>query len=44
MKKILFGALAGLIAGLILPAEPREHLSRRLAGVIGRMVTHMPEG
>jgi hypothetical protein len=44
MKKILFGVMAGLLAGLILPAEARERLSRRLAGITRRMVTHVPEG
>ena len=44
MKKILFGVMAGLIAGLILPAESREQLSRRLAGAIAGLEARAPEG
>ena len=41
---ILGGAIAGLIAGLLLPTEWREKLSRRLGALIGGMVEPMPDG
>lgn len=50
MKKVRFliailgGAIAGLIAGLLLSTEQRERLSRQLAGFIKGMVGHMPDG
>jgi uncharacterized membrane protein YeaQ/YmgE (transglycosylase-associated protein family) len=44
MKKLLFGVTAGLIAGLLLPTEPRLKLSQLLAGVMGDMLGRMPDG
>lgn len=47
MKKLLLLIvifLAGLIAGLALPAELRGKLSRPLAARIGRCLEHMPDG
>lgn len=41
---LLGGGIAGLMAGLLLPTEQREQLSRRLAALIGGMLEHMPEG
>jgi hypothetical protein len=41
---ILGGAIAGVIAGLILPAEWRGKLSRPLEALIRGMVEHMPDG
>jgi len=41
---ILGGAIAGLIVGLLLSTEQREKLSRQLAGLIGGMVEHVPDG
>lgn len=46
MKKLLLLViifLAGLIAGLVLPAEWRGKLSRPLAAGIGRCLEHMPD-
>ena len=49
MKKVLLavvillgGGIAGLMAGLLLPTEQREQLSRQLAASIGGMVVHCP--
>ncbi len=46
MKKVwlLIAVLAGLIAGLVLPAEWRAKLSRPLAARIRPCLEHMPEG
>ena len=44
MKKVLIGVIVGLTAGLLLPAQPREKLSRQLAAVIERMEERMPDG
>ena len=50
MKKLLLliallgGVIAGLMAGLLLPTEQREKLSRQLATSIGGMVEHLPDG
>jgi len=44
MKRLLFGMIAGLILGLLLPTEQRDKFSRRLATVIGAMVEYMPDG
>jgi len=50
MKKVrllialLGGAIAGVIAGLILPAKWRGKLSRPLAGLIGGMLERVPDG
>ena len=50
MKKVwlliaIFGGLiAGLFAGLVLPAEWREKLSRPLAAPIGHCLEQMPDG
>jgi hypothetical protein len=51
MKKVLMpmaillgGGIAGLMAGLLLPTEQREQLSRQLAASIGGMVEHCPDG
>ena len=51
MKKVLIpiaillgGAITGLMAGLLLPTEQREQLSRQLAASIGGMVEQMPDG
>ncbi len=45
MKKVwlLVAVVAGLIAGLVLPAEWRAKLSQPLATVMGRMVANMPD-
>ncbi len=40
---ILGGLIAGVIAGLVLPAEWRAKLSRPPATVIGRCLEHMPD-
>ena len=46
MKKsrLLIAILGGLIVGLVLPIEWRAKLSQPLAGLIGGMVEHMPDG
>ncbi len=47
MKKVLLLAvtlLAGVIAGLVLPAEWRAKLSRSLAAPIGHCLEHMSDG
>ena len=47
MKKVLLLIailLAGMLAGLLLPAEWRGKLSRPLAARIGRCLEHMPDG
>lgn len=51
MKKWLFrilfllgGIVAGVIAGLVMPAEWRAKLSQPLASVIGRMLVQAPDG
>ncbi len=51
MKKVLLlmvillgGVIAGVIAGLVLPAEQREKLSRSLAAPIGHCLECMPDG
>jgi hypothetical protein len=51
MKKWLFripfllgGIVAGVIAGLVMPAEWRAKLSRQLASVIGHCLEQMPDG
>ena len=47
MKRLLLliaGLLGGLFVGLLLPTEQRERLSRQLAGAMGEMVEHMPDG
>ncbi len=50
MKKVrllivfLGGAIAGGIAGLIMPAECRAKLSRPLGNLIERMEGRMPDG
>jgi hypothetical protein len=42
---VLFGGMtAGLMAGLLLPTEQREKLSRRLATSMEGMVEHCPGG
>jgi uncharacterized membrane protein YeaQ/YmgE (transglycosylase-associated protein family) len=41
---LLVGGFAGMFAGLLLPTEQREKVSRQLAGVIRGMVEHMPDG
>ena len=41
---LLGGGIAGLMAGLLLPTEQREQLSRKLAASIGGMVEQMPDG
>ena len=49
MKKVLFliailgSLISGLIAGLILPAEWREKLSRLLAAPMGHCLAQMPD-
>lgn len=46
MKKVLLLIvilLAGMLAGLVLPAEWRAKLSRPLAAGIGRCLGHMPD-
>jgi len=50
MKKVLSlaillgGLTAGVIVGLVMPAEQRAKLSRSLAVPIGRCLGHMPDG
>ena len=47
MKRVLLliaGLLGGLFVGLLLPTEQREKISRQLAGTMGGMVEHMPDG
>jgi hypothetical protein len=44
MVILLGGGIAGLMAGLLLPTEQREQLSRQLAGSIGGMLEQMPDG
>jgi uncharacterized protein HemY len=47
MKKVLLlmiVLLAGMLVGLLLPAEWRGKLSRRLAARIGRCLERMPDG
>jgi hypothetical protein len=44
MAILLGGGIAGLMAGLLLPTEQREQLSRQLADSIGRMLEQMPDG
>ena len=44
MVILLGGGIAGLMAGLLLPTEQREQLSRQLAGSIGGMLDHCPDG
>jgi hypothetical protein len=44
MALLLGGGIAGLLAGLLLPAEQREQLSRQLAALIGGMAEHCPDG
>jgi hypothetical protein len=47
VKKVLLllaFLLAGLMAGLLLPAEWRAKLSRPLAARIGPCLEHMPDG
>jgi uncharacterized membrane protein YeaQ/YmgE (transglycosylase-associated protein family) len=41
---LLVGGFAGMLAGLLLPTEQRDKVSRQLAGVIRGMVEHMPDG
>jgi hypothetical protein len=41
---LLVGVAAGVLAGLLLPTEQREQLSRQLAASIGGMVEHCPDG
>jgi len=41
---LLGGVIVGLIAGLLLPTEQREKLSRTLATLIGGMEERMPDG
>jgi hypothetical protein len=51
MKKVLLlmaillgGVFVGLLAGLVLPAEQREKLSRALAVRIGHCLERIPDG
>ena len=44
MALLLEGVVVGLMIGLLLPTEQRLRLSQQLAGVIGGMEEHMPEG
>ncbi len=51
MKKVLLpmaillgGGIAGLMAGLLLPTDQREQLSRQLAASIERMIERCPDG
>jgi len=51
MKKVLVliamllgGVMAGVIAGLLMPAGQRAKLSRSLATPIGRCLEHIPDG
>ena len=47
MKKVLLLVavlLAGMLVGLILPAEWRAKISRPLAARIGPCLAHMPDG
>ena len=47
MKRVLLlsvGLIGGLVVGLLLPTEQREKLSRQLAGTMGGMLEHMPDG
>jgi hypothetical protein len=44
MVILLGGGIAGLVAGLLLPTEQREQLSRQLAGSIEGMLEQMPDG
>ncbi len=50
MKKVLLliatlfgGVIAGVIAGLLMPAEQREKLSRSLAAPIKSCLEHVPD-
>jgi uncharacterized integral membrane protein len=47
LPRILFllgSFVAGLVAGLLLPAAQRLRLSRRLAAGIGKVAEQMPDG
>jgi hypothetical protein len=50
MKKVLLlaillgGLIAGVMAGLLMPAELRQKISRLLAAPIRRCLGHMPDG
>jgi hypothetical protein len=44
MAILLGGVIAGVIVGLLMPAEQREKLSRWLAAPIGRCLEHIPDG
>jgi hypothetical protein len=47
LLRILFllgGFVAGLVAGLLLPAAQRLRLSQQLAAGIGRVAERMPDG
>jgi hypothetical protein len=51
MKKVLLlmvtlfgGVITGVIAGLLIPAEQREKLSRLLAAPLGHCLARMPDG
>jgi hypothetical protein len=41
---LLGGLVAGLVAGLLLPAAQRLRLSQQLAAGIGRVSEQMPDG
>jgi hypothetical protein len=41
---LLGGLVAGLVAGLLLPAVQRLRLSQQLAAGIGRAAERMPDG
>ena len=43
MVTFLGGAIAGLIAGLLLPAEKRARLSQPFAARCGRMLERIPD-
>ena len=44
MAILLGGMIAGVIAGLLMPAEQRKKLSRLLAVPIGHCLEQMPDG
>ncbi len=44
MVTLLVGAIAGLIAGLLLPAEKRARLSQPFAARCGHMLERIPDG
>ncbi len=43
LAALLGGAMAGVVAGLLLPAEKRAQLSQLLADYLGRMCARIPD-